>query len=145
MSFFQQFFMWLGIIACILPCLLLIGGVIWLFLWFVGSAIEGGLRNKYPLDYLIQIGWVIDLFRKYGFEESGYIDPGSDMPGVKMKHTAGNKVRIYLDTNNEYNILIKFIDQAISLSIPEKTISSLPSKYFILESLLNAMYGDSEK
>ena len=62
-----------------------------------------------------------------------------------MKHTAGNKVRIYLDTNNEYNILIKFIDQAISLSIPEKTISSLPSKYFILESLLNAMYGDSEK
>lgn len=145
MSFFQQFFMWLGIIACILPCLLLIGGVIWLFLWFVGSAIEGGLRNKYPLDYLIQIGWVIDLFRKYGFEESWYIDPGSDMPGVKMKHTAGNKVRIYLDTNNEYNILIKFIDQAISLSIPEKTISSLPSKYFILESLLNAMYGDSEK
>ena len=140
MSFFQQFFMWLGIIACILPCLLLIGGVIWL----VGATIGELFRSsKYPLDNIEQIRWVVDLFTKYGFEDNGYINLGSDTPGVKMKNKAGNKAHI-LNTG-ENTILIRFVDLSVSLSMPQKIFIGSYSKYFILESLLKAMYGDSKK
>lgn len=45
---------------------------------------KSAMRQKYPLDYLYVIGWVVRRFESVGFKKGDYIDPGTDFPGVYM-------------------------------------------------------------
>ena len=75
--------------------LMVIGGIasIWLivkackgFLWFLEAMLESGFRNRYPYDFLISLNWVISEMESHGFKQDAEIDPGSETPGVIMKH-----------------------------------------------------------
>ena len=86
----------------------LVVGVGYLIFKFFAWSIEYGFRNKYPLDYLRNIGWVVKKFQKAGFERGEYIQPGSDYPGIYMEKN-NIKVAIMLDAN-DYPYKIECID-----------------------------------
>lgn len=65
--------------------ILLILGICRLLAKLSETAIESGMREKYPFDYLMRIGWVIKKFETAGFTRGEYIAPGTDFPGVYMK------------------------------------------------------------
>ena len=42
---------------------------------FMCWAIEGGFRNRFPLDFIGQIKWVINYFEKRGYREKSWQIP----------------------------------------------------------------------
>ena len=83
-------------------------GIGYLLFKFFAWSLEYGFRNKYPLDYLRNIGWVAKKFQEAGFERGEYIQPGSDYPGIYMEKN-NIKVAIMLDAN-DYPYKIECID-----------------------------------
>lgn len=77
----------------------LVVGVGYLIFNFFAWSLEHAFRNKYPLDYLMNIGWVVKKFEEAGFERGDYIQPGSDYPGIYMEKN-NIKVAIMLNANN---------------------------------------------
>lgn len=77
----------------------LVVGVGYLIFKFFAWSLEHAFRNKYPLDYLMNIGWVVKKFEEAGFERGEYIQPGSDSPGISMDKN-NVKVSITLNANN---------------------------------------------
>lgn len=90
---------------------------------FLGIALEAGLRNRFPTDYLYCLSEIIGMFEQYGFTKGDLINPGTDKPGIKMNKRE-NKVEIYLDTpldeNQSSEIEIVFIKQSFKIRIPIK-------------------------
>ncbi len=60
-------------------------GIGYLLFRFFAWSLEYGFRNKYPLDYLRNIGWVTKKFHEAGFICGEYISPGTDYPGIYME------------------------------------------------------------
>jgi hypothetical protein len=76
--------------------LMIIGAitVVWLIyktikgaLWLLGAFLEAGFRNRYPNDFMMNLGWIISDMESRGFRQAGMIDSGGDNPGVIMKNS----------------------------------------------------------
>lgn len=80
-------------------------GIGYLFLKFLASSLEYGFRNKYPLDYLRHISWVISAFEHSNYEKGEFINPGSNLPGIYMLR-GDEKISILLKADKfPYEIL----------------------------------------
>lgn len=75
--------------------LMIIGAitVIWLIykafnglVWLLGALFEAGFRNRYPCDFMMNLGWVVSGMESRGFRQADMIDAGGDNPGVIMKN-----------------------------------------------------------
>lgn len=102
--------------------LMIIGGIatIWLivkafkgFFWLLGTMIESGFRGRYPTDFLIHLGWVVDEMESNGYVVATLIDEGGEYPGVIMKHPEkGGEMEVrlraplFLKEGSTYSIII---------------------------------------
>lgn len=64
---------------------LVVFGIGYLLVYCFAAATELGMRDRYPFDYLMRIGWVMQKFEIAGYTRGEYIAPGTDFPGVYMK------------------------------------------------------------
>ena len=99
--------MWIGAITLIWIVVKTIKGVFWL----LGKGLEGCFREKYPYDFEINLGWVIQEMKSRGYRQTAVLDAGGDYPGVIMKNPETEiemevRLRAPLLTNKGYSIVV---------------------------------------
>ena len=129
MSILQYILMGIGVIS-------IMGGLYWLgkkIFEGMAKGLEAGFRNQFPFDYLISLSWIVQLFKRHGFQEDEYIDAGTDCPGIKMVR-GDELVEIYLiaPLDGKFRIKIIFKNHDFSIEIP----SYESEKYSVLLSEL---------
>ena len=82
MEIIQNILMIIGAITIIWLIYKAIKGTIWL----LGALFEAGFRNRYPCDFMMNLGWVVSRMESRGFRQVDMIDAGGDYPGVIMKN-----------------------------------------------------------
>ena len=100
--------------------LMIIGAitVIWLIykiikgtLWLLGAFFEAGFRNRYPNDFMMNLGWIISDMESRGFRQADMIDSGGDNPGVIMKNSRTDiemeiRLRAPLLSDKGYSVIV---------------------------------------
>jgi len=100
--------------------LMIIGAitVVWLIyktikgaLWLLGAFLEAGFRNRYPNDFMMNLGWIISDMESRGFRQAGMIDSGGDNPGVIMKNSRTDiemeiRLRAPLLSDKGYSVIV---------------------------------------
>lgn len=99
--------MWIGAITLIWIVVKTIKGVFWL----LGKGLESCFREKYPYDFEINLGWVIQEMKSRGYKQTAVLDAGGDYPGVIMKNPRTEiemevRLRAPLLTNKGYSIVV---------------------------------------
>lgn len=102
--------MWWWLIGLILL------GVLVGSLWFLGLFIEAGFRNKFPEDFVFQIGWVISYFETKGFQHVTNINGGTDNPESVLVRNGTEEIIVRLNapllSSIPYTITIISSDKA---------------------------------
>ena len=66
-------------------------------LWLLEAGMQSCFREKYPYDFQMNLGWVIEKMRSLGYEQTMTIDAGGDYPGVIMLNPkSGTEMEIRL-------------------------------------------------
>ena len=107
MEIYQIILMGIGAITLIWIVVKTIKGVFWL----LGKGLESCFREKYPYDFEINLGWVIQEMKSHGYRQAAMMDAGSDNPGVIMINSESGiemEVRLHapLLTNKGYSIIV---------------------------------------
>ena len=107
MEIYQIILMCIGAITLIWIVVKTIKGVFWL----LGKGLESCFREKYPYDFEINLGWVIQEMKSRGYRQAAMMDAGSDNPGVIMINSESGiemEVRLHapLLTNKGYSIIV---------------------------------------
>ena len=107
MEIYQIILMGIGAITLIWLVVKTIKGVFWL----LGKGLESCFREKYPYDFEINLGWVIQEMKSHGYRQAAMMDAGSDNPGVIMINSESGiemEVRLHapLLTNKGYSIIV---------------------------------------
>ena len=107
MEIYQIILMGIGAITLIWLVVKTIKGVFWL----LGKGLESCFREKYPYDFEINLGWVIQEMKSHGYRQAAMMDAGSDNPGVIMINSESGiemEVRLHapLLTNKDYSIIV---------------------------------------
>ena len=107
MEIYQIILMGIGAITLIWLVVKTIKGVFWL----LGKGLESCFREKYPYDFEINLGWVIQEMKSHGYRQAAMMDAGSDNPGVIMINSESRiemEVRLHapLLTNKGYSIIV---------------------------------------
>jgi hypothetical protein len=107
MEIYQIILMGIGAITLIWLVVKTIKGVFWL----LGKGLESCFREKYPYDFEINLGWVIQEMKSRGYKHVATIDAGGDYPGVFMKHPESGiemevRLRAPLLTDKGYSIIV---------------------------------------
>ena len=107
MEIYQIILMWIGAITLIWIVVKTIKGVFWL----LGKGLESCFREKYPYDFEINLGWVIQEMKSRGYRQTAVLDAGGDYPGVIMKNPGTEiemevRLRAPLLTNKGYSIVV---------------------------------------
>ena len=107
MEIYQIILMGIGAITLIWLVVKTIKGVFWL----LGKGLESCFREKYPYDFEINLGWVIQEMKSRGYRQAAMMDAGSDNPGVIMINSESRiemEVRLHapLLTNKGYSIIV---------------------------------------
>ena len=107
MEIYQIILMGIGAITLIWLVVKTIKGVFWL----LGKGLESCFREKYPYDFEINLGWVIQEMKSHGYRQAAMMDAGSDNPGLIMINSESGiemEVRLHapLLTNKGYSIII---------------------------------------
>ena len=107
MEIYQIILMGIGAITLIWLVVKTIKGVFWL----LGKGLESCFREKYPYDFEINLGWVIQEMKSHGYRQAAMMDAGSDYPGVIMINSDSGiemEVRLHapLLTNKGYSIIV---------------------------------------
>ena len=107
MEIYQIILMGIGAITLIWLVVKTIKGVFWL----LGKGLESCFREKYPYDFEINLGWVIQEMKSHGYRQVAMMDAGSDNPGVIMINSESRiemEVRLHapLLTNKGYSIIV---------------------------------------
>ena len=107
MEIYQIILMGIGAITLIWIVVKTIKGVFWL----LGKGLESCFREKYPYDFEINLGWVIQEMKSHGYRQVAMMDAGSDNPGVIMINSESGiemEVRLHapLLTNKGYSIIV---------------------------------------
>jgi hypothetical protein len=79
--------------------------------WLLGKGLESCFREKFPYDFEINLGWVIQEMKSHGYRQAAMMDAGSDNPGVIMINSESGiemEVRLHapLLTNKGYSIIV---------------------------------------
>ena len=108
------------------------------FIPLMAMGLESGLRNRFPLDYLMHLTTEVDFFEEKGFQIINHLDPGSEHPGVLMQKENSPDVRIILNAPiNSFNYTVDvwvMKDPEISIKYlvttnPESKIEKLNELY----------------
>ena len=107
MEIYQIILMCIGAITLIWLVVKTIKGVFWL----LGKGLESCFREKYPYDFEINLGWVIQEMKSRGYRQVAMMDAGSDNPGVIMINSESGiemEVRLHapLLTDKGYSIIV---------------------------------------
>ena len=107
MEIYQIILMCIGAITLIWIVVKTIKGVFWL----LGKGLESCFREKYPYDFEINLGWVIQEMKSRGYRQTAVLDAGGDYPGVIMKNPGPEiemevRLRAPLLTNKGYSIVV---------------------------------------
>ena len=107
MEIYQIILMGIGAITLIWLVIKTIKGVFWL----LGKGLESCFREKYPYDFEINLGWVIQEMKSRGYRQTAVLDAGGDYPGVIMKNPGTEiemevRLRAPLLTNKGYSIVV---------------------------------------
>ena len=107
MEIYQIILMGIGAITLIWLVIKTIKGVFWL----LGKGLESCFREKYPYDFEINLGWVMQEMKSRGYRQVAMMDAGSDNPGVIMINSESGiemEVRLHapLLTNKGYSIIV---------------------------------------
>lgn len=107
MEISQIILMGIGTITLIWLVVKAIKGVFWL----LGKGIESCFREKYPYDFEINLGWVIQEMKSRGYKHVATMDAGGDYPGFFMKHPESGiemevRLRAPLLTDKGYSIIV---------------------------------------
>ena len=107
MEIYQIILMGIGAITLIWLVVKTIKGILWL----LGKGLESCFREKYPYDFEINLGWVIQEMKSRGYRQAAMMDAGSDNPGVIMINSESGiemEVRLHapLLTNKGYSIIV---------------------------------------
>ena len=107
MEIYQIILMGIGTITLIWLVVKTIKGVFWL----LGKGLESCFREKYPYDFEINLGWVIQEMKSHGYRQVAMMDAGSDNPGVIMINSESRiemEVRLHapLLTDKGYSIIV---------------------------------------
>ena len=107
MEIYQIILMGIGAITLIWLVVKTIKGVFWL----LGKGLESCFREKYPYDFEINLGWVIQEMKSRGYRQAAMMDAGSDNPGVIMINSESGiemEVRLHapLLTDKGYSIIV---------------------------------------
>jgi len=107
MEIYQIILMGIGAITLIWIVVKTIKGVFWL----LGKGLESCFREKFPYDFEINLGWVIQEMKSHGYRQAAMMDAGSDNPGVIMINSESGiemEVRLHapLLTNKGYSIIV---------------------------------------
>ena len=107
MEIYQIILMGIGAITLIWLVVKTIKGVLWL----LGKGLESCFREKYPYDFEINLGWVIQEMKSRGYRQTAVLDAGGDYPGVIMKNPGTEiemevRLRAPLLTNKGYSIVV---------------------------------------
>ena len=107
MEIYQIILMGIGAITLIWLVVKTIKGVFWL----LGKGLESCFREKYPYDFEINLGWVIQEMKSRGYRQVAMMDAGSDNPGVIMINSESGiemEVRLHapLLTDKGYSIIV---------------------------------------
>ena len=107
MEIYQIILMCIGAITLIWLVVKTIKGVFWL----LGKGLESCFREKYPYDFEINLGWVIQEMKSRGYRQTAVLDAGGDYPGVIMKNHGTEiemevRLRAPLLTNKGYSIVV---------------------------------------
>lgn len=100
--------------------LMIIGAitVIWLIyktikgtLGLLGALFEAGFRNRYPNDFMMNLGWIISDMESRGYKQAEMIDAGGDNPGVIMKNSRTDiemeiRLRAPLLSDKGYSVIV---------------------------------------
>ena len=107
MEIYQIILMGIGAITLIWIVVKTIKGVFWL----LGKGLESCFREKYPYDFEINLGWVIQEMKSRGYRQTAVLDAGGDYPGIIMKNPGTEiemevRLRAPLLTNKGYSIVV---------------------------------------
>ena len=107
MEIYQIILMCIGAITLIWIVVKTIKGVFWL----LGKGLESCFREKYPYDFEINLGWVIQEMKSRGYRQTAVLVAGGDYPGVIMKNPGTEiemevRLRAPLLTNKGYSIVV---------------------------------------
>ena len=107
MEIYKIILMCIGAITLIWIVVKTIKGVFWL----LGKGLESCFREKYPYDFEINLGWVIQEMKSRGYRQTAVLDAGGDYPGVIMKNPGTEiemevRLRAPLLTNKGYSIVV---------------------------------------
>ena len=107
MEIYQIILKCIGAITLIWIVVKTIKGVFWL----LGKGLESCFREKFPYDFEINLGWVIQEMKSHGYRQAAMMDAGSDNPGVIMINSESGiemEVRLHapLLTNKGYSIIV---------------------------------------
>ena len=107
MEIYQIILMGIGAITLIWLVVKTIKGVFWL----LGKGLESCFREKYPYDFEINLGWVMQEMKSRGYRQVAMMDAGSDNPGVIMINSESGiemEVRLHapLLTDKGYSIIV---------------------------------------
>ena len=107
MEIYQIILMGIGAITLIWIVVKTIKGVLWL----LGKGLESCFREKYPYDFEINLGWVMQEMKSRGYRQVAMMDAGSDNPGVIMINSESGiemEVRLHapLLTDKGYSIIV---------------------------------------
>ena len=92
--------------------------VIWLIyktikgtLGLLGALFEAGFRNRYPNDFMMNLGWIISDMESRGYKQAEMIDAGGDNPGVIMKNSRTDiemeiRLRAPLLSDKGYSVIV---------------------------------------
>lgn len=92
--------------------------VVWLIyktikgaLWLLGALFEAGFRNRYPNDFMMNLGWIISEMESRGYKQAEMIDAGGDNPGVIMKNSRTDvemeiRLRAPLLSDKGYSVIV---------------------------------------
>ena len=100
--------------------LMIIGAitVVWLIyktikgaLWLLEAFLEAGFRNRYPNDFMMNLGWIISDMESRGYKQAEMIDAGGDNPGVIMKNSRTDiemeiRLRAPLLSDKGYSVIV---------------------------------------
>ena len=107
MEIYQIILMGIGAITLIWLVVKTIKGVLWL----LGKGLESCFREKYPYDFEINLGWVMQEMKSRGYRQVAMMDAGSDNPGLIMINSESGiemEVRLHapLLTDKGYSIIV---------------------------------------
>jgi len=107
MEIYQIILKCIGAITLIWIVVKTIKGVFWL----LGKGLESCFREKYPYDFEINLGWVIQEMKSRGYRQTAVLDAGGDYPGIIMKNPGTEiemevRLRAPLLTNKGYSIVV---------------------------------------